>query len=198
MSDEAITFKNGKLSAVCAELQSFMDLKPPAGKDIEALDVTENEIRTMQGLEQFSKLKTLILDSNECSTLLGFPLLRGLETLWANKNKFEDLETVLDGLADKTPRLHYLSLLGNPICKSELSGSSREEATRYRIYVAHRLPTLKFLDASPITDDERKQAKERGAFLRPAKPQARATDVAQAETFYNDAPQKECQHATFL
>ena len=36
----------------------------------------------------------------------------------------------------------------------------------FRYYVIHRLPNLKFLDSTAVRDDERKEAKRAGAFMK--------------------------------
>eukprot|EP00662_Eupelagonemidae_sp_cell21_P004092 gene4092-34963_t len=93
------------------------------------------------------------------------------------------------------PKLQYLSLLGNAgrrrglhACGNELVGATKEEAERYRLYraivvqrgaftaqstcyepplcVVHRIPTLRFLDAMPVTEPERRRAVERGGVGR--------------------------------
>ena len=45
---------------------------------------------------------------------------------------------------------------------------------RHRLYVAFRLPRRQFLDSSPVTAAERKEAAEKGAYLAPRKPKAAA------------------------
>uniref|UniRef100_G1PDT4 Leucine rich melanocyte differentiation associated n=1 Tax=Myotis lucifugus TaxID=59463 RepID=G1PDT4_MYOLU len=76
-----------------------------------------------------------------------------------------DLEHLLDHLAEVTPALEYLSLLGNVACPNELVSLEKDEEDykRYRCFVLHKLPNLKFLDA-------RKVALVRGAFMKVVKP----------------------------
>ena len=40
----------------------------------------------------------------------------------------------------------------------------------YRYYVLHKLPQLTFLDSKPVSNDERKEAKRVGAFMRVVRP----------------------------
>ena len=195
--ESEITLVDGKLGAVCCGLTSFSEI-PKQNEDITSLDVSDNELRSLSGVEEFPELTTLILDNNEIATFTGMPLLKKLETLWANKNDISDLNALLDILAVKSPGLQYLSLLGNSVCKNDLVGSSKEESNRYRLYVIHKVPSLRFLDSLPVTDEERLSAKQRGAFLKVEKAVAN-DDVAKSEnTFYKDAPSREGQHATFL
>jgi leucine-rich melanocyte differentiation-associated protein len=57
------------------------------------------------------------------------------------------------------PSLTYLSLLGNRACPNELIDETKDEYdyAKYRKYVIHRLPNLKFLDCYEITQQEREQ-----------------------------------------
>eukprot|EP01059_Diplonema_ambulator_P001371 TRINITY_DN11143_c1_g1_i1.p1 TRINITY_DN11143_c1_g1~~TRINITY_DN11143_c1_g1_i1.p1 ORF type:complete len:231 (+),score=76.11 TRINITY_DN11143_c1_g1_i1:36-695(+) len=196
MIDE-ISVSEGKLNAVGLELKSFRNI-PAQTEKVHTVDVSENEIKDMRGLEVFGHITTLIVDNNEISDFESFPKMPHLETLWANKNRISDLEVLLVSLNGKVPSLTYLSLLGNPVCKNELVGSTKEEAQRYRLYLIHKIPTLKFLDATPVTDEERKQAKEKGGFMAPAAKASQGEVTLAENTFYKDTPNREGQHATFL
>ncbi|ELR57753.1 hypothetical protein M91_03881, partial [Bos mutus] len=83
-----------------------------------------------------------------------------------------DLEYLLDHLAEVTPALEYLSLLGNVACPNELVSLEKDEEDykRYRCFVLHKLPNLKFLDARKVTKQEREEALVRGAFMKVVKP----------------------------
>ncbi|GAB1298628.1 Leucine-rich melanocyte differentiation-associated protein [Apodemus speciosus] len=84
------------------------------------------------------------------------------------------LEYLLDHLAEVTPALEYLSLLGNVACPNELVNLEKDEEDykRYRYFVLHKLPNLKFLDAQKVTRQEREEALVRGAFMKVVKPKA--------------------------
>lgn len=62
----------------------------------------------------------------------------------------------------------YLSLLGNPACPDQLSSSEHDEQDyrRYRSYVLHRVPSLRFLDSTAVRLDEREEAQQRGHYYR--------------------------------
>ncbi|MBZ3877501.1 Leucine-rich repeat-containing protein C10orf11 [Sciurus carolinensis] len=79
---------------------------------------------------------------------------------------------LLDHLAEVTPALEYLSLLGNVACPNELVSLEKDEEDykRYRCFVLHKLPNLKFLDARKVTRQEREEALVRGAFMKVVKP----------------------------
>eukprot|EP00755_Sulcionema_specki_P013909 Sspe_Gene.55283::Locus_30412_Transcript_1_1_Confidence_1.000_Length_971::g.55283::m.55283 len=193
------------VSCVACGLLSLEDLAShvPNSAAVTKLDVSQNSLSNIAGLEAFPKLTALILDNNTIESIENFPKLPNLLILWLNKNKITDLEHLLGVLRTRTPRLKYLSLLGNPVCKSELGGNTKDEAERYRIYTVYRLPSLELLDSAPVTATERKVAKERGSFLKVVKPRAeaqhKADTAAPAENkYYKDTPAREGQHATFL
>ncbi len=49
-------------------------------------------------------------------------------------------------------------MLKNPACPNFFFGKDANDYRRYRLYVLSRLPKLKFLDSSLVSDDERRQA----------------------------------------
>ena len=79
-----------------------------------------------------------------------------------------DLEHFLNEISLKLPGLTYLSLLGNPACPDQLSSSDHDEQDyrRYRSYVVHRMPSLRFLDSSAVRAQEREEAHQRGHYYR--------------------------------
>eukprot|EP01061_Rhynchopus_euleeides_P042256 TRINITY_DN73770_c0_g1_i1.p1 TRINITY_DN73770_c0_g1~~TRINITY_DN73770_c0_g1_i1.p1 ORF type:complete len:229 (+),score=77.41 TRINITY_DN73770_c0_g1_i1:35-688(+) len=192
-------YDDGKLSGVCIDLEAIRDI-PPEKRPVTELDVSENLLSDVAGLQRFASVKTLILDNNDIQNFEDFPLMSNLETLWINKNNIKDLDALLGHLQGNTPSLQYLSLLGNPVCKNELAGCNRDEISRYRIYVSHHLPSLMFLDASPLSPDEKQQGRTRGNFLKLAKAQEKVEAVAMKEEqeFYKETPNREGNHSTFL
>ncbi|KAI4555451.1 hypothetical protein MJG53_019141 [Ovis ammon polii x Ovis aries] len=144
--------------------------------------------RSLEGLSAFGSLEELILDNNLLGDDLVLPGLPRLHTLTLNKNQISfllsfwtkilnlrhitDLEYLLDHLAEVTPALEYLSLLGNVACPNELVSLEKDEEDykRYRCFVLHKLPNLKFLDARKVTKQEREEALVRGAFMKVVKP----------------------------
>jgi hypothetical protein len=149
------------------------------------------------GGQAWPALEELILDKNQLSTLTGLgpgPLPK-LRTLWLNNNAIEDLDALLAAIEKVAPNLSYLSMLRNPVAPdsyfsdasaaaataggvmgSGASGgggdSGMESYARFRLYVCYRLKQLAFLDATPVSPDERKEANLRGQYCRVAKPQA--------------------------
>nr|XP_048282442.1 leucine-rich melanocyte differentiation-associated protein isoform X3 [Myodes glareolus] len=144
------------------------------------LDLSFNLLRSLEGLSAFRSLEELILDNNLLGDDLVLPRLPHLHTLTLNKNQITDLEHLLDHLAKVTPALEYLSLLGNVACPNELVSLEKDEEDykRYRCFVLHKLPNLKFLDAQKVTRQEREEALVRGAFMKVVKPKASSEDDA--------------------
>ncbi|XP_022081346.1 leucine-rich melanocyte differentiation-associated protein-like [Acanthaster planci] len=138
------------------------------GKQVTRLDLSFNHIRSLEGLERFVKLEELILDQNELTDSVVLPHMSKLHTLVLNKNRIKDLESLMDQLKERCPNLTYLSLLGNEACPNELSSTDKDEDDyqRYRYYVVHRLPGLKFLDSRQVTQKERKEADRVGSYMR--------------------------------
>uniref|UniRef100_A0A8C8ZIJ1 Leucine rich melanocyte differentiation associated n=1 Tax=Prolemur simus TaxID=1328070 RepID=A0A8C8ZIJ1_PROSS len=129
--------------------------------------------RSLEGLSAFGSLEELILDNNLLGDDLMLPRLPRLHTLTLNKNQISfPLPCLLDHLAEVTPALEYLSLLGNVACPNELVSLEKDEEDykRYRCFVLHKLPNLKFLDARKVTGQEREEALVRGAFMKVVKP----------------------------
>ncbi|XP_072881533.1 leucine-rich melanocyte differentiation-associated protein isoform X2 [Hemitrygon akajei] len=144
------------------------------------LDLSFNLLRSLEGLEEFVCLEELILDNNLLRSDLQLPRLPHLHTLMINKNQISELDSLLDHLAEVVPLLKYLSLLGNEACPNELVSLDNDESDyqRYRYFVLHKLPNLKFLDARRVTRKEQQEASTRGAFMKVVKPK----DLASCES----------------
>lgn len=138
------------------------------GPNILRLDLSFNLLRNLDGIEGFTELRELILDGNEIDDNVAFPVMNQLHTLTMNKNKIENLDPLLDKISTCLPSLTYLSLLGNTACPNELSDLEKDEEDyqRYRYFVLHKLPNLKFLDSKQVSRVERQEGLRRGAFLK--------------------------------
>jgi hypothetical protein len=175
------------VKCVAAGLTSIADLPGEALGNAAALtelNVCFNELASLEGLEPFTSLETLIIDNNAVTSFAAMPAMPKLRTLWANNNELADASETLAVLALKAPGLTYLSLLGNPCTPNEFVGKSEQEYARHRIFVKHRLPALTMLDASKVSAHEAQQAKERGQFYetaKVAKPAEAAPAAAEAE-----------------
>jgi hypothetical protein len=142
------------------------------GANAKRLDLSFNCLKTLKGLEKYSALEDLILDNNQLGDSAIFPYLPKVNTLSLNKNKIKDLESLLDKISNFLPSLCYLSLLGNAACPDQLSNIDKDEEDyqKYRLFVIHRLPRLKFLDSRMVTKSEWREAKRVGAFMKVARP----------------------------
>jgi len=160
---------------------------------IRRLDLTSNKLRSLSSLAwngsatPWPVLEELIVDKNELSGLDGLPSLPKLSTLWLNNNRIEDLEGVLSTLEKQCPNLTYLSMLRNPATPEAYfgeSGSEMEAYGRYRLYVIWRLKklNLQFLDATPVTPEEKKEAMLRGAYCRVAKPSSNSSKSSKSSS----------------
>uniref|UniRef100_A0AAQ5YDE0 Leucine rich melanocyte differentiation associated n=1 Tax=Amphiprion ocellaris TaxID=80972 RepID=A0AAQ5YDE0_AMPOC len=110
--------------------------------------------------------KRLDLSFNQLRSLAGLKMFTELEELVA----------LLEHLADVTPSLEYLSLLGNEACPNQLVSPDKDEDDyqRYRYFVLYKLPQLKFLDTRKVTRKEVMEAQARGAFMKVVKPKSEA------------------------
>ncbi|XP_042883248.1 leucine-rich melanocyte differentiation-associated protein-like isoform X2 [Penaeus japonicus] len=142
------------------------------GLQTKRLDLSYNAIRSLEGLEKFPYLEELVLDNNYIDDSVMIPYLDTLHTLSLNKNKVSNLDKLLDQVREQLPNLRYLSLLGNVACPDQLSSADTDERDykRYRLYVLHRLPALKFLDSSSVRRSEAREARKRGALHRVPRP----------------------------
>jgi hypothetical protein len=143
------------------------------GATAKRLDLTDNEIKSGANFDQMTSLEVLVLDKNNVETFENWPVLRNVTTLWLNNNKISDINAAMDFISKTFPNLAYLSMMKNPACPNMYFSDGEAEAyQRYRYYVIHRLKKLKFLDATPVVPEERKEAEKRGAFLSVARPKS--------------------------
>ncbi|KAF8796457.1 Leucine-rich melanocyte like protein [Argiope bruennichi] len=142
------------------------------GNQTRRLDLSFNSIRSLENLELFPLLEELIVDNNELSDLVSFIPLNNLHTLSLNKNHFRDLESLLKQLTNCYPQLTYLSLLVTHLVLPQLSSFEKDEEDyqRYRYYIIHQIPKLKFLDSTPVKPFEKAEAKRIGGFMKVARP----------------------------
>lgn len=146
------------------------------------LDLSFNRLVNVKGLEKFVDLEELILDNNELTDDVNFPNLAKLVTLSVNKNRIVDLDRFASMCRWKFPQLTFLSLVGNDCCPNltSLANSGdedeEEEYQRYRYTVLAKMPSLKFLDFTPVSETERTEAVRRGKFLTTVKVDEKAVD----------------------
>ncbi|XP_018567005.1 leucine-rich melanocyte differentiation-associated protein-like isoform X2 [Anoplophora glabripennis] len=158
------------------------------GLKADSLDLSYNELISLEGLEGFPSLTELVLDNNQLSDSLTFPYIPNLQTLSLNKNNIRDLESIILKITQKCPNIIYLSLLGNKACPNKLSGEENDEEDYQRYYVLFHLPKLKFLDSTKVCSSERTEALRRGKFMGVIRPtqsnsNENAVDSSTMDTF---------------
>ena len=80
----------------------------------------------------FEKLETLVLDHNKVSENVVFPRHDILTTLWLNFNSIGNLFPFADNLSQSFPKLHYLSMMGNPAAPSFVNDGKFHDYLLYR------------------------------------------------------------------
>jgi hypothetical protein len=136
------------------------------------LNLSENRLLPPCNLQHFSKVHTLVLDKNGLKSVSGFAKMLSVTTLWFNNNNVTDIVGFLDDVVTIFPNVTYLSCMRNP-CSPPLAIVSEEDVEttrRFRLYVIYRLPKLQFLDSSPVSLNERKEASQKGQYLAPRRP----------------------------
>lgn len=114
----------------------------------DTLELSDNEIRKLDGFPYLTRLATLLLNNNRIARV-GEHLeecLPKLETLVLTNNNLAELAD-LDNLAT-VKTLRHLSLLRNPVITKQ----------NYRLYVAYKIPQLKTLDFQKIKQKDREAA----------------------------------------
>ncbi|CAH8442769.1 unnamed protein product [Schistosoma rodhaini] len=115
----------------------------------DTIDLSDNEIRKLDGFPMLKRLKSLILTNNKIARIaedLG-QHLPNLLTLILTSNYLSDLKD-LDPLSS-CDKLNFLSLLHCPVTMR----------ANYRLYVISRVASLRFLDYRRVTQAERKLAR---------------------------------------
>ncbi|RZF42747.1 hypothetical protein LSTR_LSTR013438 [Laodelphax striatellus] len=112
----------------------------------DTIDLSDNDIRKLDGFPVLKRLKTIILNNNRIVRIAeGLETkIANLETLVLTGNSIAELAD-LDPLST-LPKLKSLSLLQCPV-----SGKAH-----YRLYVAFKLPQLKVLDFRKIKEKVRR------------------------------------------
>ncbi|CAH1428573.1 unnamed protein product [Lactuca virosa] len=114
----------------------------------DAIDLSDNEIVKLENFPNLNRLGTLFLNNNRITRInpnVG-EFLPKLHSLVLTNNRLVNLVEI-DPLAS-LPKLQYLSLLDNNITKKP----------NYRLYVIHKLKTLRLLDFKKVKQKERVEA----------------------------------------
>lgn len=116
----------------------------------DTIDLSDNEIVKLENFPYLNRLGTLILNNNRITRInpnLG-EFLPKLHTLVLTNNRMVNLAEI-DPLASLS-KLTFLSLLDNNITKKP----------NYRLYVIHKLKSLRVLDFKKVKQKEREEAKD--------------------------------------
>jgi len=140
------------------------------GSTTRHLDVSFNRLSVLNDLDKFKCIISIVADNNTIDGIQDFPRLENVKTLSVNNNHISDLKLFLDSVQGAFPNLRFLSMLKNPACPNYFTGRDSDDYQRYRYYVLYRLRQLKFLDSTPVTDQERSEAVRVGSFALPARP----------------------------
>lgn len=166
------------------------DVAEQRGPYVTSLNLSENALKTGEGLELFVKLDTLVLDKNGLENLDGFPKLPTVTVLWMNDNKVRlaqrrlepthgthalrcpvrqvsDLPTFYTQVRELFPALNFFCLMRNPASPpfAAMSEGDAKKIRQFRLFTIYSLPTLQFLDSSPVSPEERADAKKRGKYM---------------------------------
>ncbi|KAJ7982645.1 U2 small nuclear ribonucleoprotein A [Quillaja saponaria] len=115
----------------------------------DTIDLSDNEIVKLENLPYLNRLGTLLINNNRITRInpnIG-EFLPKLHTLVLTNNRLVNLVEI-DPLAS-LPKLQFLSLLDNNITKKP----------NYRLYVIHKLKSLRVLDFKKVKTKERLEAK---------------------------------------
>lgn len=114
----------------------------------DTMDLSDNEIVKLENMPHFNRLGTLIINNNRITRInpnIG-EFLPKLHTLVLTNNRLVNLVEI-DPLTS-LPKLQFLSLLDNSITKKP----------NYRLYVIHKLKSLRVLDFKKVKNKERMEA----------------------------------------
>ncbi|XP_031400076.1 U2 small nuclear ribonucleoprotein A' [Punica granatum] len=114
----------------------------------DTIDLSDNEIVKLENFPYLDRLGTLLINNNRITRInpnIG-ELLPKLHTLILTNNRLVNLVEI-DPLASLS-KLQYLSLLDNNITKKP----------NYRLYVIHKLKSLRVLDFKKVKNKERLEA----------------------------------------
>ncbi|KAF8010320.1 hypothetical protein BT93_J1059 [Corymbia citriodora subsp. variegata] len=116
----------------------------------DTIDLSDNEIVKLENFPYLNRLGTFLINNNRITRInpnIG-EFLPKLHTLVLTNNRLVNLAEI-DPLAS-LPRLQYLSLLDNNVTKKP----------NYRLYVIHKLKSLRVLDFRKVKSKERLEAEQ--------------------------------------
>ncbi|KAI8906876.1 leucine-rich repeat-domain-containing protein [Gorgonomyces haynaldii] len=114
----------------------------------DTIDFTDNDLRILDNFPLLTRLHTLLLSNNRISRIdqnIG-KWIPHLENLVLNNNQLTELSD-LEPLFQLT-HLKFLSLLDNTVIHLE----------HYRLFLIHKIPSIRILDFQRVTEKERTDA----------------------------------------
>jgi len=142
----------------------------------DCLDLSDNEVRKLDGFPHLNRLKTLLLNNNRIVRVA-----EGLELNLPNLNTLILTNNSITELADLEPlipfkNLEMMSFLHNPVMTKR----------NYRLYVIHKFPNLRVLDFKKIKQKEKDTAK---SLFKTKEGKTQLKDIQlKAKTFVPGAP----------
>jgi len=171
-SNSVFSVEGDLLSLVGHDLDTVpSELGRQYGNQVKKLDLSYNSLVKLENLDKFTQLTSLVVDNNRLDSYQKIPSMDRLQILSVNNNSITDLKGFIDSISDKLPQLTFLSMLKNPACPNGLiAGKDSDDYRLYRLYVLYRIKNLRFLDSTPVTDEEKKDAALRGHLCLPVRP----------------------------
>jgi len=83
-------------------------------------------------LRDTDNLNTLILDDNNLTSHVKFPVIRSLHILWVNHNKITNLSAFIETVAMCFPNLKYFSMMNNEAAPSYFNVGKYHQYKDYR------------------------------------------------------------------
>ena len=121
------------------------------GSQIVEVDLSHNQLDSVDALDIFPNLKLLILDHNNITSMNSFPVLSKLETLSLSYNGIRVLDNFLVNLSQKFPLLKHLNVMKNPM---NPMFDSEEKYQDFRATVKIWLPQLQTLDGTDFSQNQ--------------------------------------------
>lgn len=114
----------------------------------DCVDLSDNDIRKLEGFPLLKRLRTILLNNNRVSRIQENleRSLPSLETLILTNNNMTELVDLEPLAALKS--LRYLSLMRNPVANKQT----------YRFFVIHKIPQVRVLDFVRVRQREREAA----------------------------------------
>ena len=97
----------------------------------------------LQGLASLARLEVLDVSNNQIRRVQGINSLTGLKDLWLNDNLIESLDGVAEALAGQQASLACIYLSGNPAVQATPGD--------YKAHLKSLLPNLEQLDADVVS-----------------------------------------------